>query len=371
MEEPEVVIPEVMPAHHELGPSKYSSLFECPCYEGKKDGSPDAVRGTYSHLVVQANITGDMSLLEKNKKPDLVQQDDIATGEWGAGEIKALAGSHEIHSEDKIMFNPQLDNDLPVMKGVFGTVDAWFEDDNGFLHICDYKTFDRGEKDHTPQMSGYAVLICSHHPQYIGNTIYLHVIAGGIQKVITYMTNFQTAVSMVTSIICRALDPKREPCPGDCCRHCAKAVDCQGVSNVIETVQNKGVWNSLCMADKKVLVESLKKIIQNFDADFEKEIEEHKGELESPTSGVKWITVLKNPNRVCTSNADLAKALAKHNIGAAQFVNELCKVTRKNIVEALVKANPGMKSGKAEDIIDVYYAIPANGKKSKSYKRVA
>ena len=144
MEEPEVVMPEVLPAHHELGPSKYSSLFECPCYEGKKDGSPDAVRGTYSHLVVQANITGDMSLLEKNKKPDLVQQDDIATGEWGAGEIKALAGSHEIHSEDKIMFNPQLDNDLPVMKGVFGTVDAWFEDDNGFLHICDYKTFDRG-----------------------------------------------------------------------------------------------------------------------------------------------------------------------------------------------------------------------------------
>ena len=43
----------------------------------------------------------------------------------------------------------------------------------------------------------------------------------------------------------------------------------------------------------------------------------------------------------------------------------------KGVVEALCAANPGMKSGAAEDIISPFWGIPPGAKGSVEYKRIA
>lgn len=373
---PEVIAPEE--AHHDLGPSNYTWWNECPCYAGIKGmTSPMAIRGTYAHLVVQSDLQMNPLLIEQAERPAIVETEDVETGKWGARTIRDLSSGRPISSEYKVRFNDALAEELPLLKAVFGTVDAFFEDEFGQLHICDFKTFDRGDKDHTPQMSGYAVLVCSNFPQYIGKPIYMHVIAGGSRSVITYMTNFESAVKMIVGIITSHMDPSAEPRPGDCCRYCAKAKTCKAITNVVaiaatapECGKRMVVWSDLHMADQMVLIEALKKLIKNFEADFKDKISKEK-KIENKDSGVCWELTLKNPNRVLTSVSDLAVELEKHNVSSDTFVEHVCSVSQKAAVSALMASNGNMTESQAKKVIEPFWQLPKNAKQTESYKRTA
>lgn len=363
-------VAEVTGAHHGLGPSNYTQWFDCPQWEGKPGGGTDAERGSFSHLVMQSILQGDSSILPE-VVPTCVTMDDIESGRWGAEAVRQLAGGAEIHSESRVRFSDAMAVDFPVLKGVFGTVDAWFVDDANQLHVVDYKTFDRSEKDYTPQMSGYAVLLCSQHPEFAGGRIYLHVASGGTREVTTYATDFTTAVSLVGRIIVAHLSPDSRPCPCDACKHCAKAAHCPGVSNVVSIVQPTAVaWDAMHLADKKVLVDALKKVIRNFEADFLAELKE-KGSVESPATGVRWELATKAPPRECGPMVDLYKDMAAFGVTRDQFMRDVCTATQTAVKSALAVASPGIAASDVKGLIDRNWRIPDGAVGSPTAKRVA
>lgn len=368
----EAMTPEVLPMHHKLGPSNYTSWSECPCFESRGgEGGEMAVRGTYAHKVVAALIGNEPTPAKNQEEERVVTLDDIDAAEWFVGQVKVLSAGRQLHSEQKVQFNAAMGGDCPELVGVFGTVDVWHEDEFGQLHIYDFKTFDRGEKDHTPQMEGYAVLICSNMPQYIGKPIYLHVGAGGSREIVSYVTNFGDACKHVLAIIARHLSPSAAPTPADCCKYCAKAATCNGVNQVVAAAKDELVWGGLSMAAKKVVVESLKSIIKSFETDFSKWLDEHGDVCEDKENGIIYKRVPQKPNRVCVSISQLGTALQEHNIPAEQFIDRICSVSSTAVVEALVAANPGMKKSTAESIIEKHFAIPAGAKPKQKIVRVA
>lgn len=356
--------------HHSLGPSNYTQWFDCPCWEGKKDSGTDAERGTFSHLVLQSILQKDDSILPQ-VIPPVVTSDDIEAGKWGADAIRQIAGDAEIHSESRVAFNDAMAGEFPMLKGVFGTVDVWFADEANQLHIVDYKTFDRGEKDHTPQMSGYAVLVCSNHPEFVGSRIYLHVASGGTREITTYTTDFVTAATLVGRIISAHLSTDSQPCPCDGCKYCAKAATCSGVSNVVQIVQPTEVtWDKMHLADKKVLVDALKKVIKNFEAEFSAELKE-KGSVESPTTGVRWELITKNPVRECASLVALYESMKPFGVTQEQFLNGVCSTTQSAVKSALTIASPGITAAQVKEVIDSNWRVPDGAVGSTSAKRVA
>ena len=368
----EIVTPEVLPAHHRLGPSCYTSWSECPCFESRGgDGGEMAVRGTYAHKVVAALIGSQPVPARTPEEERFVSLDDIDAAEWFVNQVQVLSAGHQLHSEQKILFNAAMAADCPELEGVFGTVDVWHDDEFGQLHIYDFKTFDRGEKDHTPQMEGYAVLICSNMPQYIGKPIYLHVGAGGIREIVSYVTNFGDACKHVLSIIARHLSPSAAPTPADCCKYCAKAANCDGANQVVAAARDELVWSGLSMAARRVVVDSLKSIIKGFEAEFSKYLDEHGDVCEDAENGICFKRVQQKPNRVCTSITGLGTALADHNIPADQFIDRICSVSRARVVEALVAANPGMRKSAAEAVAGKYFAVPAGAEPKTKIVRVA
>lgn len=363
------LVPEVMPAHHGLGPSNYSNWNLCPCWDGSETEGDYAARGSYSHLVVQSVLQDNPAVLAEGAKPETIENDDIDAGMWGAEAILALAAGQPVHSEERVTFAPEMEDAFPLMKGVFGTVDAWFVDETGCPHICDFKTFDRGEKDHTPQMSGYALLLCSRHPEYADRQIFLHVIAGGTRRVVTYSTDFPTCAALVGRIITSRLSADRQPCPCDACKTCANIGTCTAVDGAVSLVENKPVWSRMEMADQMVVVEALSKMLEKFKGDFKKKIEED-GEISSSTTGVKWVKHVKNPTRECVDATGLAAKLEEKGVPLDYFLGKVCKVSMKGCTDALMKSNKGMKKSEAEEVAAFYFGIPAGKKGSIEYRRV-
>ena len=266
-------------------------------------------------------------------------------------------------------FNDALADELPLMRGVFGTVDAWFEDETRQLHICDYKTFDRGEKDHTPQMSGYALIICSRFPQYAAGRIFLHVVSGGVRRVTTIETDFVACAKLVTGVLSRHLAPDAQPCPCYACKYCAKVETCHGVGGLVSVVQSAPVkWDDMHMADKMVLVEALKKVIKNFEDEFSAKLEKE-GEISSPKTGVTWKAVQKKPSRVLKSLANLAKTLAQYGITEEIFFRDIASTTQKKVETALAAAQ--LPSSDVKAIIDAQWVVPEGAQPTITRKRVA
>ena len=378
----EVVVPEVVdqPAeqvktapedHSPLGPSHYTMWAGCPCHEGKPGQNEFAARGSASHEILAMKTNG-----IEAPRPESMPLEDYENAEWGHQALVRISNGAHIVTEGKVTFNPPEDDDdgvLSVFKGVFGTVDAWWVDpQTGSLNIADYKTFDRGETDHTPQLSGYAVLLCSNHPEFCELPIRLHVLCGGIHKVVTYETDLMTAIDLTKGIIEKHLDPKAEPCPCDVCKYCAKIQTCKGIDRAVATVQNKPVWNGLSLAAKKIVVDSLKKIIENFETEFDEEIEKHNGVLEDKEHGIKWVRQYKKPSAVCLDIAALGEDLANnHGIAPETFINHILTVSKKKVTEALLKAHSGWKKGDCETVLDQHWAVPPSGHGAKFYKQVS
>lgn len=355
--------------HHELGPSAYTWLAMCPGFGGRKTSGPLAIRGTAAHARGAAKLLGLEPPELTDEEKSHIEPGDLEAGEWYAEQLQAISGGTNLNVESKVLYNPECE-DVPRMKGVFGTVDSWWVDEFGELNVCDFKTFDRGEKDHSPQMEGYAILICSHFPEFKAKPIHLHVAAGGIQKILSYVVTFGDAVRHVSAILKRAQDPEAERSPCDACQYCEHSMTCKGVNAVVAAVEDKTVWSGLSLAAKKVVVDAIKPLIRAFDEELKAHWESNEI-LEDKANGILYKRIIKNPNRVCTSISQLGMALEPHHIPADQFIDHICSVSKTACEEALIKANPGMKKKEAGAILDSYFQIPANGKPSFSSKRVA
>ena len=355
--------------HHALGPSSYTFLAMCPGFAGKSTSGTLAIRGTAAHAIGAARLLGIDPPTPTEEEKKVVERSDYDAGVWYAEQVKAMSAGCKLNVESKVQMNPDEINIPDCMKDVFGTVDAWWEDEFGELHVCDFKTFDRGEKDHSPQMEGYALLICSHEQKYKAKPIHLHVAAGGIEKVLSYIVSYNDALRHVSAILNRAMDQGAERSPCAACQYCRHSMTCTGVNPIVAAVNDTSVWSGLSMAAKKVVVDAIKPLIKSFDEDLKEHWKTHET-LEDKEAGILYQRTKRNPSAVCKSVAALGEFLGTQGVSAERFLEKICSVSRTACESVLVEANPALTKAAAKTLLNSYFAVPAGAKPSYSGKRV-
>ena len=177
--------------HHELSPSKFPAWKGCPCFESDQTERADATEGTRQHAALAAMLEG------KDLPEDELSPEAMEAVEWAADHVKTLAGDNRIRTESRVTYSAR---DSFARKGVskvyHGTADAIVVRGN-LADLVDYKS-GGDDRDHRPQLAGYALALFSMRPRL--KTVRCHVLYGRIRKVDTWSLSQPDAAGVVMPI---------------------------------------------------------------------------------------------------------------------------------------------------------------------------
>lgn len=245
--------------HHDLSPSKFPGLNECLLFAQKSRATSASTAGTVAHD-------------EARKQIEEGIEADSKVARWFAEIAQSLANGNKIICEYKATAT------MPVIKGIYGYIDAHWWDD-GVLHIVDYKTFSDGTRDYTMQLLGYASLM--YWSDFSPNTkVVCHILHGGIFKVETFETTFEDAYNKVKSLVERVKQGGK-PRLNSHCQFCNKINECEVIMNAIETVKSNTLsFQNLLLCQKLVVIDAVKKLIKTIEDEAKHKAEENGGVLE-------------------------------------------------------------------------------------------
>lgn len=160
--------------HHEFGMSKWPALLDCACFEGV-EGNKDAEFGTgkhelFAHFLEQFKAGG-----ECDEPEDLHSRGAYVAAKQIIDAIKGFDGDMScLHIEERVEITHGM------LKGVFGTADAYYCDDSGRVYVWDFKTFYNPSRDYTSQLVGYAFAVAEkvHYALTRESTIYIGICYG-------------------------------------------------------------------------------------------------------------------------------------------------------------------------------------------------
>lgn len=139
-------------AHHPYGPSRWPALVECSQWESRPS-SEDAERGTALHELFARVLNG-----EEVAEPD---------AQFEANVVKLATKFRSMYLEDRdclpvgervMLVEALVHLTTPTGSGsdIYGRVDCAFMDRARRLHVVDLKSAEHVDRDHIPQLIGYA-----------------------------------------------------------------------------------------------------------------------------------------------------------------------------------------------------------------------
>lgn len=329
--------------HHELSPSKFPGLNECLLFAQKSRTTTVATAGTVAHD-------------EARKQIEEGIEADSKVARWFAETTLELANGNKVVCECRVTAT------MPVIKGIFGHLDAYWWD-NGVLHIVDFKTFSDGSRDYTMQLLGYAALM--YHPDFKSNTkVVCHILHGGIFKIETFETTFKDAYDKVVSLVTR-IKQGGKPRLNSHCQFCNKINECEVTMNAIETVKSNALsFQNLSLCQKLVVIDAVKKLINTIEEEAKDKAKENGGVLEQ--DGIRYEMKPWTGPAKMRDIKELAGALLKPitdgGIAMVGMTHDellgLCNVPKTKLIAKLKEKNKGIKAVKKVDIekfVDEYY----------------
>lgn len=326
--------------HHELGPSVYPMLEQCPCFLREQSSGKDASAGKEIHEQVQKAV-------ETGEEPT------NDTARWMASKVKELAGNAEVQCEKLVEGYPLVTNKpSPVadsLVGIFGTTDAFWIDEDGVPNFADYKSFSDGTKDYFAQLRGYAALWGSGCGKRDG--VKLHVLHGMIWKCETIESTIDECIDKTIEILSR----KGLPVINPFCSFCANASKCPACSRAVSTVGNEVQFSKMSLTQQLVVCENVEAIIKKVKAEARKKCEECDGVLEMDGiryelvpwgGGSKLRDILETASGCCEKIDTLNKKgepCTIEGLSKEEFL-KLCDLSKTALCGAIYAKNKGDKA---------------------------
>lgn len=259
-----------MSKHHPYGPSNYPAWATgCMKFHSGGKKSNEAAVGSDVHEQVSKWIkTG--------------EEPDSSVARWMCDKLEELSNNNEIYSEVRVG-DDGLACNHEVLEGVFGTVDAWFYDDNGEMHIVDFKTFSDGSTDYSAQLKGYAALMRAKPDE----VIHLHIFHGGIFKVEDVDCSHDECVKDTVALLNSIKNLDSEPTICKWCQYCEHIKECKAVNNAVATVNDNAVqFGNMSLPQKLVVCEAIEKLIKTLKEDAKAQAIANDGVLEA--DGIRY-----------------------------------------------------------------------------------
>jgi hypothetical protein len=242
--------------HHHLSPSKFPAWKTCPAFESDSAERKDAGEGTRQHAALANILDG-----KESKDPSL-PPDTMETVKWAADYVRTLAEDHPMKIESRVTYATP-DSFAPKGKSVVyhGTADAIVIKGN-LADIADYKS-GGDDRDHRPQLAGYALALFSMRPRL--KTIRCHLLYGRLRKVDSWSLSQADAAGVVLPILDARNDPARQPVACDYCVFCARRTTCPALCEKVQVVadvdQNENLAELIreptAITDPKVMSKAL------------------------------------------------------------------------------------------------------------------
>lgn len=329
--------------HHKLSPSKMPGLNECLLFTQKSRTTTVATAGTTAHDEARKQIEDGIEA-------------DSKVARWFAETTLELANSNKIVCEYKAIAT------MPIIKGIYGYIDAHWWDD-GVLHIVDYKTFSDGTRDYTMQLLGYAALM--YWSDFDPNTkVVCHILHGGIFKIETFETTFKDAYDKIVNLVKR-VNQGGKPRLNSHCQFCSRINECEVTMNAVETVKSNSLsFQNLSLPQKLVVIDAVKKLINTIEEEAKEEARKNGGVLEQ--DGIRYeMKPWAGPAKM-RDIKELASALLKpatdDGVAMVGMTHDellgLCNVSKTKLIAKLKEKNKGIKAVKKVDIekfVDGYY----------------
>lgn len=329
--------------HHELSPSKMPGLNECILFTQKSRTTMVATAGTAAHD-------------EARKQIEEGIEADSKVARWFAETTIGLANGNKIICEYRAFAK------TPIIKGIYGHIDAHWWDD-GALHIVDYKTFSDGSRDYTMQLLGYAALM--YQPHSIPDTkVVCHILHGGIFKIETFETTFKDAYNEIVGLVNRVKQGGK-PKLNSHCQFCSKINECEVTMNAIETVKSNTLsFQNLSLCQKLVVIDAVKKLINTIEDEAKEKAKENGGVLEQ--DGIRyemkpWAGPVKLRDIKELAGA-ITKPTTNDGVEMVGMTHDellgLCNVPKTKLIAKLKEKNKGIKAVKKvdiEDFVNGYY----------------
>lgn len=326
--------------HHELGPSIYPMLEQCPCFLREQSSGKDASAGKEIHEQVQKAI-------ETGEGPS----NDTAI--WMASKVRELAGNAKIQCEKYVegglYKKDEWGTEVNTLNGIFGRTDAFWIDDEGAPNFADYKSFSDGTKDYFAQLRGYAALWGS----YWGHrsAVKLHILHGMIWRCESIETTTEECIQKTVEILTR----KGLPVINPFCSFCANASKCPACSRAVSTVGNEVQFSKMSLTQQLVVCENVEAIIKKVKAEARKKCEECDGVLEMDGiryelvpwgGGSKLRDILETASGCCEKIDTLNKKgepCTIEGLSKEEFL-KLCDLSKTALCGAIYAKNKGDKA---------------------------
>ena len=337
-----------MADHHKEGMSRWTSFAECPYFAGKtgRDDTAASNFGTRAHAALEARIKG-VAL-------PAVTSDEREVAEWAEAWLRDYAGEHtDIHSETRVVIR----DEGKACDGIFGTCDVWFVLD-GQLHVADFKSIGFSDRDHSPQLKGYAYALATDPKVKFDRTKPVHgmILHGGSHYVSHYEFTAEEAVQDGNAII----ETHRAACEDQArtcwsCQFCAH-YPCTAVSTQLATIEKRWATKSLfeAMALAKICEQYAKSVTETV-----KRVLEDGGTVIDPATGARWEMVPRKGAAPLRDIDGLANVMiGRMGIDRDRFLS-MIRVSKTALIDAIleqaVKDGSPLTKREAGLMIDPYF----------------
>lgn len=344
--------------HHPLSPSNYPAWAECPSWEGGGRQSSESSEGTRAHEEFSRLVEG------------RIAESEIRVAAWAAQSVRDLAAGAIVSCEERLEGNVPL-GDGTVEAGVFGYADAvWIDWDASAFHVADLKTFSDGTDNYVPQLMGYAALAANKFgfAEHGIERVFLHVLHGGAFRVETVESTVSECVKRTAEIIVRR---KTEgfftPILCKWCKFCRHVASCPATNSAVQKVaDNAPSFSRLSLCQKLVVCDAVVKLAEALKKQA-KEIAEASPDKSIEMDGIRYELKPWADKPKCRDITELASAVdgdgdkftireidtrtaeitatELNPIPPEEFI-ALCEVSKKRVVDAVMKKNEGNPSVK-------------------------
>lgn len=349
-----------MNSHHELSPSKFPAWAQCPAFDSDQAERDDAIEGTRQHEALAAALAG-------NDAPTAAL--DPAAREavvWALNHIRTLAQGHLIDPERRVAYTaPDTFASGGKSEVFYGTADAIIIHPPGNLaDLVDYKS-GADDRDHRPQLAGYALALFSMRPRL--KTVRAHCLYGRVSSVDSWPFTQAEAAAVVLPILDARRDPARcVPAACDYCGFCAHRATCPAITGQVEAVaKTTPAWDDLAPAirdpgaitDPTMAAKAL--TLARFVATWADAIRARATELAK--AGAILPGYRLQERRGAREVTDLASAMTRTGLPPGQFLGA-CKLSLPKLADVYGQAHTMPKAAAAREIETALAGLITEGK---------
>lgn len=313
--------------HHDLGMSRWTPWNQCAHYDSEKT-NVYAEKGSDAHDKLLRYMCEDESLVID--QTDMLDRAVV----WAGDILKRFKAEHncDLYNEEKVIVKEESSK---LLAGIYGTVDA-FANVDGFIHVFDFKSMNRGGTSHFPQLMGYAIGVAGLLGITNPNTpVILHVLLGGIFKEDVLTTTLGHCVEEGERIVNLRNDRSNsEPCPNDFCKYCKHASSCPAAKKAVEFVAGGGL-DALSVPKRLLFIEQVEAIIKKVKDEAKSEVSLAAGKTITDGDVTFAIHTVKGPSKLAKGKAlDFFNNLATHGVSSEEFLN-ICSVAKTEVMKLL------------------------------------